>query len=244
MVVPVFIIVSVSVILLVAFLCRLVWASASISSGVYVKAVCKVLNAGKVAYLTFDDGPDPENTMKVLDVLDEYGAKAVFFLIGNKILDNQQIVAEILRRGHLVGNHSWSHDATFPLKGFRTMLDEVSRTQSAITNVRKSLCTGTVESVPAMPSCKLFRPPFGVTDPTIGKVVKALGLNTIGWSIRTFDTNGGSLSVIASKVRRKLHPGAIILMHDRLPQAPDNLRAVLEVLKAEGYAFDRTLPES
>jgi peptidoglycan/xylan/chitin deacetylase (PgdA/CDA1 family) len=85
---------------------------------------------------------------------------------------------------------------------------------------------------------KLFRPPFGVTNPVIGKVLRSLGFKTIGWSIRTMDTvMVTKREYIAQKVKRNLHPGAIILLHDRCPKADELLENIIESTLKEGYSF-------
>ena len=93
---------------------------------------------------------------------------------------------------------------------------------------------------------RLFRPPFGVVNPTIARSVKRLGLQTIGWSIRSFDTMHCDRhdweSRVADRIMRHLHPGAVILLHDRLTAAPSLLSTLLDRLSAAGYRFDRPLP--
>ena len=153
----------------------MVWASASIRSGVYVRAFCREKTDRKVVYLTFDDGPHPPETERVLDVLRERGARATFFLIGSKISGNQAVLRRMLAEGHTLGLHTYSHAGTFPLLSFDKMLADVNDGKCA------------VESV-AGEKISLFRPPFGVTNPTIAKVVRTLGLHTVGWDVRSFDT--------------------------------------------------------
>lgn len=93
---------------------------------------------------------------------------------------------------------------------------------------------------------RLFRPPFGVVNPTIARSVKLLGLQTVGWSIRSFDTMHCDRpdweSRVADRIMRRLHPGAVILLHDRLTAAPSLLSTLLDRLTAAGYRFDRPLP--
>ncbi len=84
-----------------------------------------------------------------------------------------------------------------------------------------------------------FRPPFGVTNPTVAKVVRKLGYQTIGWSIRSFDTRGERAEVVLKRIKRKLRPGSVILLHDRMPGSKELLAALLSLLKEEGYAVER-----
>lgn len=207
---------------IVAVLAFLFYASYSIKSQVYVKALCRVKTAENVVYLTFDDGPDAEQTPQVLDVLKRNNAKAIFFCIGSRIAGNEALLKRMADEGHQIGIHSFSHANGFPLFGRGRMLADIRRCQQAIEQA-----TGT------MPT--LFRPPFGVTNPTIGKAVKSLNLKTIGWTIRTYDTNGADHAKIARRISRQLRPGAIILLHDRLPQSAERLQMVIEAVKKAGY---------
>ena len=190
------------ILFVVACLLFLVWASADIASGIYLKAICKGRTTDKVVSLTFDDGPDGDMTPRVLDILQQYGITATFFLIGNRVKNNPDIVARLYKEGHIVANHTYSHLSTFPLSGSSRVKQEIEDTNKAIFSV--------VGKVP-----HLFRPPFGVTNPIIGKVVKQKGLTTIGWSIRSLDTiSSRSRNEVCEKVVGSLHPGAIILLHD------------------------------
>lgn len=211
---------------IVAVLAFLFYASYSIKSQVYVKALCRVKTAEKVVYLTFDDGPDAEQTPQVLDVLKRNNAKAAFFCIGSRIAGNEALLKRMADEGHLIGIHSFSHANSFPLFGRGRMLADIRQCQQAIEQATGSTTT-------------LFRPPFGVTNPTIGKAVKNLNLKTIGWTIRTYDTNGANNAKIARRISRQLRPGAIILLHDRLPQSAERLQMVIEAVKVAGYEVGR-----
>ena len=106
-------------------------------------------------------------------------------------------------------------------------------------------CKKTLEALSGE-EIRLFRPPFGVVNPTIARSVKLLGLQTVGWSIRSFDTMHCNRpdweSRVADRIMRRLHPGAVILLHDRLIAAPSLLSTLLDRLSAAGYRFDRPLP--
>lgn len=106
-------------------------------------------------------------------------------------------------------------------------------------------CKKTLEALSGE-EVRLFRPPFGVVNPTIARSVKRLGLQTVGWSIRSFDTmhcdSPDWESRVADRIMRHLHSGAVILLHDRLLAAPSLLSTLLDRLTAAGYRFDRPLP--
>ena len=250
----------------------MVWASASIRSGVYVRAFCREKTDRKVVYLTFDDGPHPPETERVLDVLRERGARATFFLIGSKVSGNEAVLRRMLEEGHALGLHTYSHAGTFPLLSFDKMLADVNEGKRA------------VESV-AGKKISLFRPPFGVTNPTIAKVVRTLGLQTVGWDVRSFDTmfckssehsckqsgysckqsghsckqSGHSCKQsehsckqsghdwylpVVERIMKQVRPGSVILLHDRLDGASDLLSLLLDSLAASGYDFTCALPNT
>lgn len=243
----------------------MVWASASIRSGVYVRAFCRENTDRKVVYLTFDDGPHPPETERVLDVLRERGARATFFLIGSKVSGNEAALRRMLEEGHALGLHTYSHAGTFPLLSFDKMLADVNEGKRS------------VESV-AGKKISLFRPPFGVTNPTIAKVVRTLGLQTVGWDVRSFDTmfckssehsckqsgysckqseysckqsgysckqSGHDWYVpVVERIMKQVRPGSVILLHDRLDGASELLALLLDGLAASGYDFTRALPNT
>lgn len=222
----------------------MVWASASIRSGVYVRAFCREKTDRKVVYMTFDDGPHPPETERVLDVLRERGARATFFLIGSKVSGNEAVLRRMLEEGHVLGLHTYSHAGTFPLLSFDKMLADVNEGKRA------------VESVSGK-KISLFRPPFGVTNPTIAKVVRILGLQTVGWDVRSFDTmfckssehsckqSGHNWYVpVVERIMKQVRPGSVILLHDRLDGASELLALLLDSLVASGYDFTRALPNT
>jgi len=243
----------------------MVWASASIRSGVYVRAFCREKTDLKVVYLTFDDGPHPPETERVLDVLRERGARATFFLIGSKVSGNVSVLRRMLEEGHALGLHTYSHAGTFPLLSFDKMLADVNEGKRA------------VESV-AGKRISLFRPPFGVTNPTIAKVIRTLGLQTVGWDVRSFDTmfckssehsckqsgysckqsehsceqsgysckqSGHDWYVpVVERIMEQVRPGSVILLHDRLDGASELLSLLLDSLAASGYDFTCALPNT
>lgn len=243
----------------------MVWASASIRSGVYVRAFCREKTDQKVVYLTFDDGPHPPETERVLDVLRERGVRATFFLIGSKVSGNEAVLRRMLEEGHALGLHTYSHAGTFPLLSFDKMLADVNEGKRA------------VESV-AGKKISLFRPPFGVTNPTIAKVIRTLGLQTVGWDVRSFDTmfckssehsckqsgysckqsehsckqsgysckqSGHDWYVsVVERIMKQVRPGSVILLHDRLDGASELLALLLDSLAASGYDFTCALPNT
>ena len=217
----------VAILICAALIAYLAYASACISSGVYLKALCKGDPARNAVALTFDDGPDDVMTPKVLDVLKRHGVQAAFFVVGSKAEKQPEIIRRIKEEGHLIGCHTYTHSPFFPLRGKEYVSAEITMTDDVV-----SLHTGS--------RMKFFRPPFGVTNPVIGKTVTGQGYVTVGWSIRSLDTmTGRSREDVAGKVGKQLHNGAVILLHDRLAEADRLLEMIIEEVHAKGMRVER-----
>ena len=128
--------------------------------------------------------------------------------------------------GHLIENHSYSHSGLFPLYGLSKMKKDLQTCQCELERVTSQPIT-------------LFRPPFGVTNPTVAKAVQQLGYTSIGWSIRTLDTQQSAPDKILARTRKRLEPGAIILLHDRMPDSDQLVKQILDLLKEQGYTVVR-----
>lgn len=200
----------------------LFYASYSISSGVYLKAVCKLDTREKAVALTYDDGPEPATTPVLLEVLKKYDVKACFFCIGQKAEQYPDIVRRITDEGHEIGNHSYRHESKFPLYKKRKMKKDLLKAQQILEEISGQ-------------EVRLFRPPFGVTNPMIGSVLKELGWTTVGWSLRSFDTQARTADKALHRIKRKLKPGVIILLHDRMPFCAELTEKLLIYLKEKGY---------
>ncbi len=195
-----------------------------------MKPFCKLKDSSdKVVYLTFDDGPDTNITHRVLDVLQNHDAKATFFIIGSRTRGNEGVILRAIAEGHAVGNHTRNHRWKFPFYPYHKMKKDIEVTGSLLDSI-----TGT--------KVRLFRPPFGVTNPTIARCVKDLELSPVGWNIRTFDTKHPDPDYVLERVKARLEPGSVILLHDRLPEAPEILEKLLCYLEEEEYIFNRPLP--
>ena len=200
----------------------LVWASADVGSGVYIKSFCSARLDDKCVALTFDDSPS-SMTEKVLDILKEHDVKACFFVIGQNIEQSPQILRRIVDEGHIVGNHSWSHTAGFPTKSYTDVKNEIKKTSDLIYSI--------TSRQPA-----LFRPPFGVTNPRIGKAVRDFGMKCIGWNIRSLDTvERYTREAVMGRIASQLKPGSVILLHDRCKDSDKLLRMILQHIDENGY---------
>lgn len=172
---------------------------------------------GEIA-LTIDDGPDPQVTPHVLDLLDAAGAKATFFCIGRQALAHPALAAEIVRRGHSVQNHSLAHRHTFSLLGPRAMRREIQAAQHALAQA----C--------GQPPV-LFRAPAGLRNPFLAPVLHHLGLRLVSWTRRGFDTRTRDPRQVLARLQRGLRAGDILLLHDgHAARTADGEPLVLAVL--------------
>ncbi|CAG9170650.1 hypothetical protein LMG23992_01692 [Cupriavidus laharis] len=158
--------------------------------------------AGACVALTFDDGPHPELTPRVLDLLDQHGARATFFCVGERAAQYPALVREIARRGHAVENHSMHHRLDFSVFGPRRMRREIRAAQQLLTEI-----TGQAP--------RYFRAPAGLRNPFLEPVLCAEGLQLAAWTRRGFDTrNGDRAARVAQRLTRNLAAGDILLLHD------------------------------
>jgi peptidoglycan/xylan/chitin deacetylase (PgdA/CDA1 family) len=205
----------------VVYVSLLVVGSVIIGMGFYFKSLCRSSPEDKLVALTFDDGPDPNKTPELLDLLDRFDAPAAFFCLGEKVEKHPEIVKSMDDKDHLLGNHSYSHSPWFDLYSSRKMQDEIHRTNKAIENI-----------IGKQP--RLFRPPYGVTNPALGKAIERSGMRSVGWSLRSFDTVNKQEKVKKKLVRRTL-PGTVVLFHDTSHEVTDILGFYLNWLKTNGY---------
>ena len=188
-------------------------------------------------YLTFDDGPTPEITRWTLDLLKSYKAKATFFCTGNNTERYPEIFNDILKDGHAVGNHTFSHP-----KGWTTnsevYVDQVLKTQSIIEH---HVSSSTFEK-PYSNTSKLFRPPYGQITPKQGKRLMDLGFRIIMWDILAFDWKDSiTPEQCANNVISKAGNGSIIVFHDSEKASKNMMAALPEVLRhfsEAGFSFE------
>jgi peptidoglycan-N-acetylglucosamine deacetylase len=174
--------------------------------------------------MTFDDGPSAENTPRLLEMLKQRNIKATFFLIGQNVAANPDLVRRILADGHEIGNHSWTHPQLSKLSDDRVTM-EITKTQDAIKDASGFTPT-------------LLRPPYGAITPRQREWVEdRFGLNVILWSVDPFDWKRPGASVITQRILSQVRPGAIILSHDIHKQTVDAMPATLDGLIAKGYKF-------
>ena len=205
----------------------LVYASAVIRSGVYVEVVSQLPANEKILALTFDDGPHPDTTPLILNVLKKYRIQTVFFCIGENIEKNKSLVYRIINEGHLIGNHTNQHTFTFPFFSNKRMKAEIDA------------CWNQMVSTGLPDSPRLFRPPFGITNPSLRKALKNSGYTVIGWSIRSLDTIIRNPEIVIRRVTGKIKPGSILLFHDSQPNTPEIIERIINFALNKGYTFVR-----
>lgn len=175
--------------------------------------------------LTIDDGPEPAVTPRVLDLLDEHGARATFFCIGELAMRHRDLCAEIARRGHAVENHSQHHAHTFSLLGPRGFAREIAAAQATLEDV-----TGIRP--------RFFRAPAGLRNPFLEPVLATLDLQLASWTRRGFDTVEHDPGKVARRLLRNLASGDILLLHDgHAARTASGTAVVLEVLPRILEAF-------
>ena len=168
--------------------------------------------------ITIDDGPNPEVTPKVLDILDEFSAKASFFCIGQAVETYPVLAREILRRGHRIENHSYSHPHHFSLMGTRKLREEIMRAQNIIAQ--------TTGHTP-----QYFRAPAGLRNPLLDPVLQSLDLKLVTWTRRGFDTVTTNADTVLARLETHLKPGDILLLHDgHCANTAAGMPVILEVL--------------
>jgi len=200
--------------------------SIRITMGFYLVSHCSGDRSRKEVAITFDDGPNRIITPLVLDVLKEQGIKTGFFVIGSKVMGNPELIRRMDQESHVIGGHSFSHLFFFDLLSTRKMKQELTQTRDMIRQV-----TGR--------RTKLFRPPYGVTNPALARAVRSLGLLSIGWSLKSRDTAIDDLDLLVRRLKKKVKPGDLILFHDTQEIVPEVLSRFIQYLQEEGFEIIR-----
>lgn len=208
--------------LIVAFLSIEFYGAYFVHSNFHIKAICKIKTTDKVVALTFDDGPMPERTHSILNLLNKFNVKATFFCIGNRIKGNESILKQIQEQGHLIGNHSYSHSNLFDLKNTQQMISDLQEGNKEIKRV--------IGKEPMF-----FRPPYGVTTPSLARASEKLGFEVIGWNVRSLDTSIKDKQQLVDRVISRIQPGSILLFHDTVENLEIALEEILNYLKQNNY---------
>ncbi|AET61136.1 xylanase/chitin deacetylase [Paenibacillus terrae HPL-003] len=169
--------------------------------------------------LTFDDGPNPNNTTTLLNTLKQNGLRATFFNLGQNAQNYPSIVRDQQAAGMWIGNHSWSHPHMTQLSASQ-MSSEITRTQQTLQSI-----TGTAP--------KLFRPPYGETNATLKSIETQNGLTEVLWNVDSQDWNGATTAQIVAAAGR-LQNGDVILMHDQYQNTLQAIPQIAQNLKSRG----------
>ena len=179
--------------------------------------------------LTFDDGPDSEVTPRLLDLLDRHQAKATFFVTGANAERHPWLVKDILARGHTIGNHTYHHSPFVMLQGRRRLRSEISAAQRVL------------KGFGVTP--RAFRPPVGITNPHLWRILLEEGMYCVNFSCRALDRGNRRVAGLAARLLAQTSPGDIILLHDVTPKDGDSNRllkefeALLRGLQSQGLAI-------
>lgn len=176
--------------------------------------------AGKKVALTFDDGPDPKSTVRILETLEKYDAKATFFMLGSRVEYYPEIAQQVAEAGHELGNHSWNHPSLTKVPD-KKLYDEVQGTTDIIKQV-----TGEPATV--------FRPPYGAVNERVRAITN---LPVVMWDVDTLDWKHHDPQKLVSIVKSNTRSGSIVLMHDIHKSTADGLESVLAYLQSQGYTF-------
>jgi peptidoglycan/xylan/chitin deacetylase (PgdA/CDA1 family) len=183
--------------------------------------------AERSAWLTIDDGPEPESTPRILDLLAQHGAKATFFVIGKKVERFPLICRRVLSEGHTIENHTYSHPAGVWWVMPRPLVRrEIERGYEAI-----------VSSTGRAP--RFFRSPVGMNNASVHPIARELGLRVAGWSVDGCDGCPATPTSVVTRITRAIHPGAIVLVHEGegLRHRLVTLGRLLDNLNEAGYRF-------
>ncbi len=183
----------------------------------------------KELYLTFDNGYENGNTVKVLDTLKDKKVPAIFFVTGHYLRDQPELMKRMAAEGHLIGNHSWSHPDMSRISDTRIKeeLEKVKRETAELTGQQEML---------------YLRPPRGIFSGHMLEIAKELGYTNVFWSIayKDWETKAQKGWKYAhDQVMAQLHPGAVILLHSVSKDNADALAAIIDDARKQGYEFKR-----
>lgn len=200
------------------------WGTLKADSRMFSPVLRRLPTGEKQVWLTIDDGPSAD-TIAMLELLDRYHARATFFVVGERALQRRDVLREIVRRGHTLGNHSQTHPAGwFWALGPESMRQQIARNQATLMEI-----TGTAP--------RWFRGVVGMANPFVSAPLHEQGLARVAWSSRGFDAVASNPQAVVARIERGLGPGAIVLLHEgaRHGRNVETLALLLQRLDALGY---------
>ncbi|HMI78294.1 MAG TPA: polysaccharide deacetylase family protein [Ferruginibacter sp.] len=193
-----------------------------VGSNFFIKIVCSADTDKKEIAISFDDGPVTDFTPAILELLKQENIKAAFFCIGSRIAGNENILRQVKDDGHIIGNHSYSHHFWFDMYSSKKMLADLKQMDNEMERV-----TGLRP--------KLFRPPYGVTNPNLKKAIINGNYTPVGWSVRSMDTVIKDENALLKKINNAIKPGAVFLFHDTSEATMKVLPEFIKEVKNKGY---------
>ena len=209
-------------ILLVTYSLIVFYGCYYVGSNFFIQIVCKAKTDKNEIAISFDDGPATNYTPEIIRLLKNENIKATFFCIGNRIARNENILKQIHEDGHIIGNHSYSHHFWFDMYSAKKMQDDMKQMDDEM------------ERVIGMKP-KLFRPPYGVTNPNLKKAIIRGGYTPVGWSVRSLDTVIKDENKLLDKIIAGIKPGAVFLFHDTSKTTLHVLTEFIQEVKKRGY---------
>jgi peptidoglycan/xylan/chitin deacetylase (PgdA/CDA1 family) len=206
------------------------WGTLKPQSRLFCPVLTRLSTSKRVVWLTIDDGPSAQ-TLEMLDLLDRHAAKATFFLVGERAAAQPDLVREIARRGHGIGNHSASHPSGwFWALPPRRMRQEIERTQAILEQI-----TGLRPH--------WFRAVVGMSNPFVASVLRDEGVTRVAWSARAFDAVIADPKRVLRGIEADLKPGAIVLMHEGAKHGRNVEAMTLLLQRLDALGFGTVLPE-
>jgi peptidoglycan/xylan/chitin deacetylase (PgdA/CDA1 family) len=180
-------------------------------TGFFLPVISRGTSGKPAVAITFDDGPDTLTTPLLLQMLAKYGVKATFFVVGEKAQKHPHLIRDILKNGHSIGNHTFTHDVMIMLKSEKKLFREIASTQTLL------------KQFGILPLG--FRPPVGIVNPKLGGILKKQNLFCVHYSCRGLDTGNRRIKNLSKKILRKIRKDDILLLHDvRPPHDPYGAR--------------------
>ena len=209
-------------VLVIPYLAITIYGSSVIEAGYYVRSLCHGDIRKKQIAISFDDGPAGQDTIRILDILKNENVPAAFFVIGKNVAAQTELMKQIDAEGHIIGNHSFSHTFWFSMKSAKDMLADIKRCDEEI-----------CQAIGKKP--RLFRPPYGVTNPMVAKAINKGEYQSIGWSLRTFDTVAKDRDKLLQRTVDKLRNSDVVLFHDRGVHTVDILTDFIHAARAKQF---------
>jgi peptidoglycan/xylan/chitin deacetylase (PgdA/CDA1 family) len=204
----------------------LFYGSYYVGSNFFFRVICSAETSAKEIAISFDDGPSKSYTPEIAALLKEHEVPSAFFCIGHRIKGNEQMLRLLIEEGHMIGNHSYSHHYLFDLFSVKRLSADLEQMDVAM------------ESATGLKP-RLFRPPYGVTTPNLGRAVSKGNYIPVGWNVRSMDTVIKDEKKLLDKISRKIQPGAIFLFHDTSQATLAMLPGFISRVRAMGFRFVR-----